>query len=251
MKGLITAVGYCRVSTEEQAREGLSLEVQKAKIKQYAELHNLELLKVITDEGKSGKDLNRPGVDEILSLIKDQKINHIIVYKMDRLIRRTFDLLFLVEEVFKPNDVKFHSITEKIDTSTAQGNFFLTIIGAMAQMERDLISERTKAVLHYKIDKGEYVGSPSLGYSASTGESKFLEINEREKDTVKRIFYLKRYKKLSLGKIAKELNENGVETKRGGKWYSGTVKLILDRRESKFLTNGSGQLDKNKELSLV
>lgn len=251
MKDIITAVGYCRVSTEEQAREGISLEVQEDKIKKYAELHNLNLVKNIVDEGKSGKDLNREGINEILSLIKGREINHIIVYKMDRLTRRTFDLLYLVEEIFKKNKVQFHSITERIDTSTAQGNFFLTIIGAMAQMERDLISERTKAVLHYKIEKGEYVGSPALGYLASSGDSKLLEIDQREQDTVKRIFYLKRYKKLSLGKIAKELNENDVKTKRGGKWYSGTIKLILDRGSSKFKTNDIGKIEKNKEMVLV
>lgn len=247
----VKAIGYTRVSTEEQAREGISLEYQESKIKQYAELHNLDLMKVISDQGKSGKDLNREGVNEILSLIKKKAITNIIVYKMDRLTRRTFDLLYLVEEVFKKNNVQFHSISEKIDTTTAQGNFFLTIIGAMAQMERDLISERTKAVLNYKVEKGEYVGSPALGYTASTGESKFLNVDEREKDIVKRIHYLRRYKKMSMGQIAEELNESGCPTKRGGKWYSGTIKLILDRGESKFLINESSKLDRNKELSLV
>lgn len=244
----VNAIGYCRVSTEEQAKEGISLKHQEAKIEQYAKLHNLDLVKVIVDEGKSGKDLNREGINEILSLIKKKLVTDIIVYKMDRLTRRTFDLLYLVEEVFKKNEVQFHSITERIDTTTAQGNFFLTIIGAMAQMERDLISERTKAVLQFKIGKGEYCGSPGLGFLASTGESKFLEIDEREQDTIRRIHYLKRYKHLSLGKIAKELNENGVQTKRGGQWYSGTIKLILDRGEPKFKTN---KLDINKEKVLV
>jgi DNA invertase Pin-like site-specific DNA recombinase len=243
------AVGYCRVSTEEQAKEGISLEHQEAKIKQYAGLHNLKLVDIIIDKGKSGKDLNREGINEILSLIKKKLVTDIIVYKMDRLTRRTFDLLFLVEEVFKKNNVQFHSISERIDTSSAMGQFFLTIIGAMAQMERDLISERTKAVLQYKIGKGEYVGSPALGYLASTGDNKFLGIDEREQDTVKRILYLKRYRKMSLGKIAKELNENDVKTKRGGKWHSGTIKLILDRGESKFKTNS--KLDTNKEMALV
>ncbi len=244
----IKVVGYCRVSTEEQAREGLSLDVQEDKIIQYAELHNLGRVEMIKDEGLSGKDLNREGIQKILSLIEGGFVKHIIVYKMDRLTRRTFDLLYLVEEIFKKNDVQFHSITEKIDTSTAQGNFFMTIIGAMAQMERDLISERTKAVLNYKIEKGEYVGSPALGYNANTGESKFLEVDKREQDTVKRIFYLKRYKKMSLGKIAKELNESGVKTKRGGRWYRGTIKLILDRGTSKFKVE---ELNRSKESSLV
>lgn len=241
------AIGYCRVSTEEQARGGISLEVQKEKIRQYAELHSLNLLKVIMDE-KSGKDLNREGINEILSLIKDKSINHIVIYKMDRLTRNVFDLLYLVRKIFEPGKIQFHSISEKIDTETPMGKFFLLILGGFAEMERDMVSERTKTVLHYKIEKGEYVGSPSLGYEASTGENKFLDINEREQDTVKRIFYLKRYKHLSLGKIAKELNESDVKTKRGGKWYSGTIKLILDRGSSKFKTN---KLDKNKELVLV
>jgi DNA invertase Pin-like site-specific DNA recombinase len=129
------------------------------------------------------------------------------------------------------------------------GKFFLLILGGFAEMERDMVSVRTKAVLRHKIQKLEYVGSPALGYEASTG-NKFLDINEREQDTVKRIFYLKRYKHLSLGKIAKELNESGVRTKRGGRWHSGTIKLILDRGSSKFLTNESSK-EENKELSLV
>jgi len=245
------AVGYARVSTEEQVKEGLSLGHQKAKIQQYAELHNLELIKNIVDEGKSGKDLNREGINEILSLIKDQKINHIIVYKMDRLTRNVADLLYLIREVFQPNKVEFHSLCERVDTETAMGKFFLLIMGGISEMERDLISERTKAVLRYKIQKLEYVGSPALGYLASTGDNKFLGIDEREQDTVKRIFYLKRYKHLSLGKIAKELNENDVKTKRGGKWYSGTIKLILDRGSSKFRVSNNSKLGRNKELSLV
>jgi site-specific DNA recombinase len=246
----VNAIGYTRVSTEEQAKEGISLDVQEDKIRQYAKLNNLKLVDIIIDEGKSGKDLNREGIQKVISLCKKKTIDHLIVYKVDRLTRMVIDLLNLVKDVFEFNGVQFHSITEKIDSSSAMGKAFLTIIGVMAQMERDLISERTKTALQFKIDRGEYVGSPSLGYEASTGGNKFLDINEREKDTVKRIFYLKRYKHLSLGKIAKELNESGVETKRGGKWHSGTIKLILDRGESKFLTNESSK-EENKELSLV
>ncbi|MBA7551837.1 hypothetical protein ES705_44387 [subsurface metagenome] len=242
------AVGYTRVSTEEQVREGISLEYQKVKIEQYAKLHNLDLIKVITDAGVSGKDLNREGIQKLLSLCRDKIVNHVVVYKIDRLTRKTKDLLILIEDVFVVNGVQFHGISERIDTETAQGKFFLTIVGAFAQMERDLISDRTKAVLQYKISKGEYCGSPALGYTASTGEEKFLSLDRREQDTVKRIFYLKRYKKMSLGKIAKELNENEVPTKRGGKWYSCTIKLILDRGKSKFKVSG---LDKTEGLSLV
>lgn len=203
------AIGYIRVSTEEQAREGISLEAQEEKIKKYADLHNLGLVEVINDEGKSGKDLDREGIKKVISLCQAKNINHLIVYKMDRLTRRTLDLLTLVEEVFKPNDIQFHSISEKVDTSTAQGKFFLTITGAMAQMERDLISERTKEALQYKISKGEPVGSPPLGYQVN-GEDW-----EREEEEMKVVAYIKKLKRkrLSLGEIARRLNEEKIPTK--------------------------------------
>jgi len=217
------AMGYVRVSTEEQAREGVSLEAQEDKINKYVDLHNLGQISIIRDGGKSGKDLNREGMQEIIALCKRKEIDHLIVYKMDRLTRRTLDLLTLVEEVFKPNNVQFHSITEKVDTSTAQGKFFLTITGAMAQMERDLVSERTKEALQYKISKGENVGSPPLGFLA---EDKKLSGIDEELEIVNYIKKLKR-KKLSLRQIATRLNEQEISTKRGGSWYAGTVRYIL------------------------
>ncbi|MBA7493632.1 hypothetical protein ES702_04191 [subsurface metagenome] len=226
------AVGYIRVSTEEQVREGVSLEAQEDKIKKYADLHNLELIGVIRDEGKSGKDLNREGMQKVITLCKDRSVDHLVVYKMDRLTRRTLDLLTLVEEVFKPNGVQFHSISEKVDTSTAQGKFFLTITGAMAQMERDLISERTKEALQYKISKGELVGSPPLGFEAIEKE---LRKTQDELIVVQEIFKMKKGRgknKLSLRQIANRLNEEMIPTKRGGKWYAGTVRYIL--RNSRY-----------------
>jgi len=225
-------MGYVRVSTEEQAREGISLEVQEDKVKKYADLHNLDLVEVIRDEGKSGKDLNREGIQKVISLCKDRSVDHLVVYKMDRLTRRTLDLLTLVEEVFKPNRVQFHSISEKVDTSTTQGKFFLTITGAMAQMERDLISERTREALQYKISKGELVGSPPLGFEAIEKE---LKKTQGELVVVREIFKLRKGRgknKLSLRQIANRLNEQMIPTKRGGKWYAGTVRYIL--RNSRY-----------------
>jgi len=222
------AVGYIRVSTEEQVRKGISLEVQEDKVKKYADLHNLRLTEIIRDEGRSGKDLEREGMQKIISLCQERKANHLIVYKLDRLTRRTLDLLTLVEEIFKPNKVQFHSITERVDTSTAQGKFFLTITGAMAQMERDLISERTKEALRYKISQGGNVGSPPLEFLAE--DKKFSRI-DGEFEVVEHIKRLKR-KGLSLRQIANRLNEKGIPTKRAGKWYAGTVRYIL--RNSRY-----------------
>jgi len=128
------AIGYVRVSIQEQAREGMSLEAQEDKIRKYAGLHNLSLIEVVRDEGKSGKDLNREGIQKVIALCEKRKVDHLIVYKMDRLARKTLDLLILIERIFKPNKVQLHSIIERVDTSTAQGKFFLTIIGAMPQI---------------------------------------------------------------------------------------------------------------------
>jgi len=221
------AIGYIRVSTEEQAREGVSLEAQVDKIKKYADLHNLELIGVIRDEGKSGKDLNREGMQKVISLCQKREVDHLIVYKMDRLTRRLLDLLTLIEEVFKRNEVQFHSITEKIDTSTAQGKFFLSISGAFNQMQRDLTSERTKEALQYKISKGEFVGTPPLGFEALEKE---LKKNNDELGVVEEVFKLRKGRgknRLSLREIAKRLNKEGFGSKRGAKFYHGTVSYIL------------------------
>ncbi len=128
------AIGYIRISTQEQAKEGISLEAQEDKIRKYAVLHNLSLIEVVRDEGESGEDLDREGIQKVIALCEKRKVDHLIVYKMDRLTGKTLDLLILIERVFKPNKVQLHSITERIDTSTAQGKFFLTIIGAMPQI---------------------------------------------------------------------------------------------------------------------
>lgn len=217
------AIGYIRVSTEEQVKEGISLETQEDRICTYAKLHNLGEVKIIKDAGKTGKDLNREGIQEVIRLAKEKQFSHLIVCKMDRLTRKTLDLLSLVEDILVPSDIVIHSINEKIDTASAQGKFFLTIIGGMAQMERDLISERTKEALKYKISLGEPVGSPPLGFSAN-GDKKLHSIQD-ELDT---IIYIKNLnKKLSLRQVANELNKQGIPTKRGGKWYAGTIRYIL------------------------
>jgi len=217
------AVGYIRVSTQEQVREGVSLEAQEDKIKKYVDLHNLGDISIIRDEGESGKDLNREGIREVIALCKRKEIDHLIVYKMDRLTRRTLDLLTLIEEVFKPNDVRFHSITERVDTSTAQGKFFLTITGAMAQMERDLIAERTKEALQYKKSKLEAYSPTPFGFDREDGR---ITPNQKELKVVNLMRKLKR-KGLSYQAIINKLNERDIPTKNRKSWSKSTIWGIL------------------------
>ena len=158
------AVGYVRVSTLEQAREGISLDAQEARIRAYAAAKDLDLAEVLRDEGLSGKDLDRPGVQRLIAACQAGEVGAVIVAKLDRLSRRTRDLLNLVEDVFQAHNVALHSLHETVDTSCASGRFFLRIMGALAEMERELIGERTAAALAHKRALGERLGTTPLGY---------------------------------------------------------------------------------------
>jgi DNA invertase Pin-like site-specific DNA recombinase len=208
------AVGYIRVSTEDQAREGISLDTQKAKIEAYAAINDLELLGIIRDEGASGKDLEREGMAKLLDLVGSGKVEAVIVYKLDRLSRRTLDTLSLIESL-ESKGIAFHSISEKVDTKSATGKFFLTIISAVAQMERDLIAERTKDALKHKRQKGEWSGRIPFGFRIKDNrlvedleQIKVIQKAKRLRRSGKSLREISRALCLSLGYVHKALKIN-------------------------------------------
>ena len=221
----LKAYGYVRVSTSEQAEEGISIEVQKGKIRAYATLHDLKLMEIIKDEGYSGKNIDRPGIQRLIGLVEGKEAETIIVYKLDRLSRKTWDVLYLVEKIFKQGNTRFFSITEQIDTKTAMGKFLLTIMGAMAQMERELIAERTMAALAYKKEKGERLGAVPYGFRL---EDKNLVKDPKEQKILRKIKRLRKKGK-SYREIAKILNDKGVLAKRGKPWHHGSIWFILKK----------------------
>lgn len=221
-------LGYTRVSTEEQAKEGFSLAFQQRKIKEFCQLRELKLVKILEDPGHSGKDTKRPGLQELLARVPDPDIHGVVVYKLDRLSRSTRDLLEMVDDVFQKNKAEFYSVTEQVDTTTALGKFFLTIIGALAQMERDLISERTKAGMEESRRQGTYLGGLPLGFKRTKRGG--LVSNPREVQIVARIHSL-RASGQTLRSIAATLEAEGYPTKNGGHWHPQTVKLILQRQK--------------------
>jgi DNA invertase Pin-like site-specific DNA recombinase len=226
----LKAYGYVRVSTQEQATEGFSLQAQEHKIRAYASFKDLELVEIIRDEGVSGKDFNRPGFQQLLELISSGNAQALIVYKLDRLTRNTSNLLQLVEDIFEQGNTRFFSICEEIDTDTAMGRFFLTIMGAMAQMERELISERTSAVLQHKKQQGQSLGLVPYGYQRIQGK---LEKMPEEQSILRR---MKRWRKegLSYKKIAERLNQKDIKPRRQkASWHSSSVYYILNRTPSK------------------
>ena len=152
------ALGYIRVSSDEQRTEGLSLPAQEAKILIYANLREIEIIGILKDEGISAKNVkSRPGAQELIQRACQKEVQAIIVYKLDRLFRNTIEALQIIEQ-FNKAGIDFHSIQENVSTKSAIGEFFFTMLAALAQMERKLIGERTRAVLAYKRENGQKTG---------------------------------------------------------------------------------------------
>lgn len=216
------AVGYIRVSTTEQAIEGISLDMQKAKIRAYCVLEGLELTEIIEDAGKSGKSLQREGIQRLTTLIKGRAVDAVIVYKLDRLSRKVIDTLTLIEAIER-HCVTFHSLNEKIDTGSAMGRFFLNITASLAQMERDLISERTKDALQMKIANNERAGQIPYGWRlAKNGNSLMPDMEEQKAIRLVKALRTKGY---SYRDIAVELEREGYKAT-GQQWHPQTIKNI-------------------------
>jgi site-specific DNA recombinase len=215
------ALGYCRVSTIEQANEGISMDNQAAKIRQYCELNDLELVEIISDDGESGKDLKRDGVKSMLTRL--QEVDAIVVYKLDRLSRNVLDTLTVIQ-TFEKEKIAFHSIIDRIDTKTAMGKFFLHITASLAEMERDLIAERTKDALRFKKSNGELVGSVPYGKRLAADGVK-LQDDPDEQETVTLIKKMRR-SGATYRKICQRMTK--LERKsRGEKWHPQTIKNIV------------------------
>ena len=223
-------LGYCRCSTIEQATEGLSLDVQQSKIQAYCSLNDLQLVDIDAhDVGISGKSLNRPGIQSVLDRLRSGEANAIVVLKLDRLSRSTRDVLHLIEMV-ETNGWQLHSIGEKLDSSTASGRFTITILSALAQMEREQIGERTSQALQHMKSNGETLGTTPLGYESQKDEDgrRILVPCHEEQVILKQIDDL-RHSGLSYAVIAEQLNKKGVPTKRNGSWHASTVRSLIQK----------------------
>jgi site-specific DNA recombinase len=218
----VRAIGYVRVSTEEQAKEGMSIDAQSDKLRQYAELYDIELIDIIVDAGASAKTLDRTGLDRALAMLRAEDAEALLIYKLDRLTRSVVDLGQLISAYFQKYQLL--SICDHIDTGSANGRLILNVLGSVAQWEREQISERITEALHYLRDNKRVYARIPLGYRDVDGN--LLPIND-EQLTVAEVFNL-REKGLSLRQIANELNHRGVVGKRGGAFYASTIQKILN-----------------------
>jgi site-specific DNA recombinase len=148
------ALGYVRVSTDQQAERGVSLEAQAEKIRAMAVVHNAALAEIIVDGGESAKSLNRPGMTRLLAMVDAGEVQTVIIAKLDRLTRSVKDLCTLLER-FERRGVALVSVAESLDTSSAAGRLVLNIMTSVSQWEREAIGERTRDAMRHKRSNGE------------------------------------------------------------------------------------------------
>ena len=194
------AVGYIRVSTREQAQEGVSLAAQEERIRAFCTAKGWDLLRIYRDEGESGKNLERPGV---LSMIRDLKadgVDVVVVLKLDRLTRSVRDLGSLIEDLFAGRALA--AVDGSLDSSTASGRMVVNLLGTVAQWERETTVERTVAALEYKQRRGEWCGRIPFGFRI--GEDGKLEEDPEAMQTIQAIKRSRRRSGTSYPKLAKQ-----------------------------------------------
>jgi site-specific DNA recombinase len=207
-------IGYVRVSTNEQAENGVSLDAQKQKIRAYCKGNGWHCVEVVRDDGYSAKDLKRPGLQRILAEFpaKRRRLDGIVVTKLDRLTRSTRDLLHLTDLTDK-HKVALVSIQETVDTSTPTGQLFRNIITSLSEWERGIIAERTRDALAYKRRNGERIGTIPYGYALAKDGKHLVPV--REEMEVLAQMLKDRKRGLSYDHIADNLNAERIKTKRG------------------------------------
>jgi site-specific DNA recombinase len=227
--GLLRVLGYVRVSTEEQARDGSSLVNQQDKIRLYCELHELELLRIERDEGLSAKTLDREGLAVVLDDLRRGRADGVVITKLDRLTRSLGDWSDLIDEFFgKGAGRRLFSVNDSIDTGTASGLLVLDVLMSVAQWERRIIAERTADALQGKISRGERCGRIRFGYSLAP-DGRTLVPHPKEQEAIN---CMKQWR--AQGKtyrdMAAMLQTMGVECKEATSvWEPKTIHRILAR----------------------
>ena len=207
---IIKAALYIRVSTEEQVREGYSLDAQKAHLLEYAKKQEYSVVGLYTDEGISARKsyTKRPAFMRLLSDVESGKIDIILFIKLDRWFRSVADY-YKAQEILDAHKVGWRATLEQYDTTTASGRLYINIRLAIAQDEADRTSERIKFVFDRKVAESQIVsGRLTFGYKI---ENDKLVIDEDNAAIVRRIFdvYLTlRSMRATMLKINEETGQN-------------------------------------------
>ena len=240
------AAVYIRVSTEDQAREGFSLGEQKEKLLQLCAFKGYEVFKIYEDAGISAKDMeHRPAFQEMLSDMKKGKINYIVAYKLDRVTRSVRDLEELIS-VLEQYNCFLVCDRDDVNTSTANGRFFVRMLTVLSQLEIEIVSERTKFGLNGAIKSGHLPGVLALGYKKD-GNKKTI-IDETTKPVIERIFKMYLEGK-SFQQISNIFNEE--ELLKPKKWKDTTIQKIIDNKIYMGDYEQFKRIAKNKQIEPV
>lgn len=175
---------YMRVSTEEQARHGDSIEAQWQALRQYAETHNLNVIGEYADEGISGQKpvRKRPALSEMLREVEAGRVDLILFTKLDRWFR-SVKLYYQAQEVLDAHKTAWRAILEDYNTETADGTLKVNIMLSVAQNEAERTSERIKFVFADKVRRGEPItGSLPIGYRIETADGRKRVVKDPEKE---------------------------------------------------------------------
>lgn len=240
------AAVYIRVSTEDQAREGFSLGEQKEKLLQLCAFKGYEVFKIYEDAGISAKDMeHRPAFQEMLSDMKKGKINYIVAYKLDRVTRSVRDLEELIS-VLEQYNCFLVCDRDDVNTSTANGRFFVRMLTVLSQLEIEIVSERTKFGLNGAIKSGHLPGVLPLGYKKD-GNKKTI-VDETTKPVIERIFkmYLE-------GKSYQQISNtfNGEKVLTPKPWKDTTIQKIIDNKIYMGDYEQFKRIAKNKQIEPV
>jgi len=221
------AISYARVSKEGAITEGVSLDMQEERIRDYCKLMGLEIVEAIREDGISASIPlhERPGGKRLTSLINAKQAGHVVALKLDRLFRDAEDALKQSKE-WDRLGVALHLVDmggATINTATAMGRFFLNMIAGFAEFERNLIVERTTEALRYKKQHLEAYSPTPYGYRRI---GKRLIEDPEEQAVIEKIFWMKRAG-FNTTEIVEALNGEGIPAKMGGKWHPAVVRQIL------------------------
>jgi site-specific DNA recombinase len=218
------AIGYVRVSTDQQADRGVSLQAQTERVRAMATVQGAELVDIEVDGGESAKSMKRPGLQRILAMVEAGAVQAVIVAKLDRLTRSVKDMCSLLE-LFEKRKVALISVAESLDTGSAAGRLVITIMGAVSQWEREAIGERTREALRHKGSKRERVGNIGYGLRLAA-DGVHVEDCPAEQAALAEIRRL-RNEGRSMRGIATVLNTRGYRTRRGSDWRLESVARVL------------------------
>ena len=221
---------YLRVSTQEQCMEGHSLPMQEAQLRNYCAMRGLTIVEVIVDAGVSGSIAleDREGGQHLLALVKSGVVCNIVALKLDRLFRSCVDCLQVTEQLDKKG-IALHLCDiggQAVDSRSAMGRFFLTMMAGAAELEKNLIGERTAQALQHKKAQGERVGTVAYGKMLAADGIRL--VNNPEEQEIIGIARMYAQHGLSLRKIAAHLADEGYVSRSGKSFVPAAIANMVE-----------------------